>query len=165
MLSRFSGTVWKVNWWGIYCRCLAAQRHLWPPLAEAPVLCIHRGQFFSAAAVDGLGQLSTVKLNYYPSLTQVEDNLDLLKYTIKFASPYASFGDMLSAHLEVVGRVRLAYRFKGMRQVWFFDLEDLDDKDPARTSTAIWDCTDDPSAEKFSQCYVLKSCPIARMSR
>jgi hypothetical protein len=33
---------------------------------------------------------------------------------------------MLSAHLAVAGRVRPAYRFKGMRQVWFFDLEDPD---------------------------------------
>lgn len=66
---------------------------------------------------------------------------------------------MLSARLTVAGRVRLAYRFKGSHQLWFFDFKDADDKDSARPATAIWDCADDLSGEQFSQFLCLEILP------
>jgi hypothetical protein len=83
----------------------------------------------------------------------------LLNYSIELASPRAPFGNMLSARLTVAGRVRLAYRFKGSHQLWFFDFKDADDKDSARPATAIWDCADDLSGEQFSQFLCLEILP------
>jgi hypothetical protein len=83
----------------------------------------------------------------------------LLNYSIELASPHAPFGNVLSTHLTVAGRVRPAYRFKGSRQLWFFDFKDPDDKDSARPATAIWDCPDDLSGEQFSQFLCLEILP------
>jgi hypothetical protein len=133
---------------------------LWrrPPFYEHTGFTARRQPSWAWTSVDG--EVKMLDLVEFGS-----DNLDLIDYKFQLASPLAPFGDVLSAHLTVAGRVRSAFHFKGSRQLWFFDSENLEDNDPATTATATWDCAEDPSTEELTQFLCLEILPFRNDER